>query len=57
MNPATRKTVSVTPRMGGAADRFLSYHEDGMDGKYTVLVIDDDRALLKMANELLSETY
>jgi CheY-like chemotaxis protein len=28
-----------------------------MDGKYTVLVIDDDTALLKMANELLSETY
>jgi DNA-binding NarL/FixJ family response regulator len=28
-----------------------------MDGKYTVLVIDDDTALLKMANELLSEQY
>jgi DNA-binding NarL/FixJ family response regulator len=28
-----------------------------MDGKYTVLVIDDDTALLKIANELLSETY
>jgi CheY-like chemotaxis protein/DNA-binding CsgD family transcriptional regulator len=28
-----------------------------MNGKYTVLVIDDDTALLKMANELLSETY
>jgi CheY-like chemotaxis protein/DNA-binding CsgD family transcriptional regulator len=28
-----------------------------MDGKYTVLVIDDDTALLKMANELLSERY
>jgi DNA-binding NarL/FixJ family response regulator len=28
-----------------------------MDGKYTVLVIDDDTALLKMADELLSEQY
>jgi DNA-binding NarL/FixJ family response regulator len=28
-----------------------------MDGKYTALIIDDDTALLKMANELLSETY
>jgi DNA-binding response OmpR family regulator len=28
-----------------------------MDGKYTVLVIDDDTTLLKMANELLAETY
>jgi CheY-like chemotaxis protein/DNA-binding CsgD family transcriptional regulator len=28
-----------------------------MDGKYTVLVIDDDTALLKMTNELLSGTY
>jgi DNA-binding NarL/FixJ family response regulator len=28
-----------------------------MDGKYTVLIIDDDTALLKMANELLSENY
>jgi hypothetical protein len=28
-----------------------------MDGKYTVLVIDDDTALLKMANELPAETY
>jgi DNA-binding NarL/FixJ family response regulator len=28
-----------------------------MDEKYTVLVIDDDTALLKMANELLSEQY
>ncbi|MDR1175455.1 MAG: DNA-binding response regulator [Treponema sp.] len=28
-----------------------------MNGKYTVLVIDDDTALLKMAHELLSEQY
>jgi DNA-binding NarL/FixJ family response regulator len=28
-----------------------------MDGKYTVLVIDDDTALLKMADELLSQQY
>jgi CheY-like chemotaxis protein/DNA-binding CsgD family transcriptional regulator len=42
--------------MGGAADRFLPY-DDIVDGKYTVLVIDDDTALLKMANELLSERY
>jgi CheY-like chemotaxis protein len=28
-----------------------------MDRKYTALVIDDDTALLKMANELLSEHY
>jgi DNA-binding NarL/FixJ family response regulator len=28
-----------------------------MDRKYTVLVIDDDTALLKMANELLAEQY
>jgi CheY-like chemotaxis protein/DNA-binding CsgD family transcriptional regulator len=28
-----------------------------MDGKYTVLVIDDDTALLKMANEFLTEQY
>jgi DNA-binding NarL/FixJ family response regulator len=28
-----------------------------MNGKYAVLIIDDDTALLKMANELLSETY
>jgi CheY-like chemotaxis protein len=28
-----------------------------MDGKYTVLVIDDDTALLKMADELLSGPY
>jgi DNA-binding NarL/FixJ family response regulator len=28
-----------------------------VDGKYTILVIDDDTALLKMANELLSGTY
>jgi DNA-binding NarL/FixJ family response regulator len=28
-----------------------------VDGKYTVLIIDDDTALLKMANEFLSGTY
>jgi DNA-binding NarL/FixJ family response regulator len=46
-----------TPRPGGAANRFLSYHGPGMDGKYTVLIIDDDTTLLKMANELLSQRY
>jgi DNA-binding NarL/FixJ family response regulator len=36
---------------------FLRYHNTGMDGKNTVLVIDDDTALLKMAQELLAEQY
>jgi CheY-like chemotaxis protein len=36
---------------------FLRYHDNGMDEKNTVLVIDDDTALLKMAHELLAEQY
>jgi CheY-like chemotaxis protein/DNA-binding CsgD family transcriptional regulator len=43
--------------MGGVTESFFSYHKTGMDEQYTVLVIDDDTALLKMADELLSETY